>query len=99
MNNVQCKFCHGNGCLACPDPEKEKETTLPEPLFTARLDNPEDMKLLEMAFGKEVLDFAFADDVDPIEKALTGRGGGMQTLEQKARIARFLQALGGENKK
>lgn len=82
---VGCKFCGGKGCLACEGERKRATSSqpeMPEPLFTARLDNPHDMKLLKSFAGREALEHAFGPD-----------GGGMQEVERGAAIASFIQFL------
>lgn len=88
-----CKFCGGRGCIACPGEQKKDEQKPIEPMFTADLTNPDDIELLKQVIGRSALDFAFQEGVNPMETGLTGRGGGVQTIEDNAAIARLLQKL------
>lgn len=79
-----CRFCGGNGCIACPG-ERDKaaaKAEMPEPIFTARLDDDADMELANEVIGKDALDKAFGPG-----------GGGVQEIEYNAAIASFKQYM------
>lgn len=80
----RCNWCHGRGCNQCHlQREKYLEAMkIPQPLFTANINDPEDMKLLKEVFGGQALEHAFGPD-----------GGGMPEIEQAAAIASFKQAM------
>lgn len=84
-----CPKCHGAGCVDC-DAEADAEyhrqfPNGPEPIFTARLDNPGDLDLLKKVVGADVLNAAFAPG-----------GLGMTEVLERAEAARLLQQQGGE---
>ncbi len=88
---ASCKWCDGRGCNQCnyerkKDKEKwEKEG--PQPIFTAKLDNPDDMAALKRVCGGEVLEEAF------------GEGGeGIRRIELQGAIESMLQLLRKQNK-
>jgi hypothetical protein len=54
---------------------------VPEPIFTARMDNPEDMELLKKVFHADRLKEAFGPE-----------GGGMDEILTRASVARAAQA-------
>lgn len=85
---ADCKWCHGRGCLQC-DVERQKDAEKyreqlenPQPIFTADLDNPDDVALLNQFLGAAALDHAFS-----------ALGGGVQEIERNAAIASLLQKL------
>ena len=83
-----CSWCGGQGCNQCYIEQKKMETAIeaqlknPQPLFTAKLDNPGDMQLMKDYFGREALEQAFGPD-----------GGGMQEIETNAAVASLIQTL------
>ncbi len=79
-----CKWCGGSGCLACPDERAKAEKQAMGPIFTADLDNPDDMKLLNDCLGREALERAFGPD-----------GGGMLEVKRNAAVASLLQVVRG----
>lgn len=73
---ADCRFCRGRGCPAC-DAEADKDYKAqfpdgPKPIFTAHIDNPDEMAELKRVFGRESLEKAFGEG-----------GGGMQEILQK----------------
>ena len=68
-----CRFCGGNGCLACQaEAEKEYKRQFPDgpkPIITARTDNAEELKRMKKVIGKEALSKAFGPE-----------GGGMAEI-------------------
>lgn len=83
-----CAWCNGRGCNQCNLERKKYEDAhkVPQPLFSADINDPEDMKLLKECFGREALEHAFGPD-----------GGGMQEIEQAAALASFKQAIRKHN--
>jgi hypothetical protein len=80
MAYVNCKWCCGEGCLAC-EAEREKDMKrFGQPIFTADRNNSSDMKLLKDVFGHEAIEEAFGPG-----------GGGLQEIERNAAIASFIQ--------
>ena len=83
-----CSWCGGRGCNQCTyERQKWIEANfgpdgLPQPIFEAQTDNPEDRELLKHVVGREALEQAFGPD-----------GGGVEEIEQRAAQARVLQAL------
>lgn len=77
-----CKWCQGNGCMACDEERARAEELRRKPIFTASLDDPEDMKAMKEIFHADALTAAFSEG-----------GGGMREIEEKAAIASLLQAL------
>lgn len=80
----RCSWCNGRGCNQCQF-EREKYLAAmktPQPLFSADVNDPEDMQLLKEVFGREALEHAFGPD-----------GGGMQEIKQAAALASFQQAM------
>lgn len=85
-----CQRCYGRGCDSCiyyynrdlRDSKKERDDT-PKPIFTARLDNPKDLKLLRNAIGAEALDRAAQTD-DPVREITENllMASIMQTLDE-----------------
>ena len=86
-----CKFCGGRGCLACPGEKERDDAKLLQPLFVAKTD--EDLKLLKNAVGLDAIKRAYEPGVDPMETALTGRGGGARTLEQNLIVAEIIRRV------
>ncbi len=82
----KCKWCDGSGCNQCRIEQKkaldEFEKRGPQPLFTAKADSPEDMKLLKDVFGKDALEHAFGPD-----------GEGMAEIERNAAVISLVQLL------
>lgn len=78
----RCSWCGGRGCNQCPLERQKFEAQLPQPLFTADVNDPGDMELLKEVFGREALEHAFGPD-----------GGGMPEIEQAAAMASFKQMM------
>jgi hypothetical protein len=83
-----CPWCSGRGCNQCTA-ERQKWNKarsgpdgLPQPLFTAMTDNPDDMELLKSVAGREALEHAFGPG-----------GGGLAEIEERAAEARVIQAI------
>ena len=70
-----CKWCGGKGCLACPGEAKKAEKEAIKPLFTAKLNDPQDLELLKKNFGREA-----------IEKAFGEGGGGMREIKKMQQL-------------
>ena len=89
-----CKWCDGFGvngqaCNQCDSERIKAEADFkkkgPQPIFSADLNNPEDMKKLNQVAGKDALEHAFGPD-----------GDGIHEIEHNAAIASFLQLMGKE---
>ncbi len=77
-----CSWCYGNGCLQCDkEREKSREKAM-QPIFSADLDNPDDMALLNETFGVDALGHAFGPD-----------GEGMREVERNAAFASLQQVM------
>ncbi len=82
-----CSWCDGNGCICCDD-ERDKATKKSawqskyRPMFTADLNDPEDVKLLKETFGAEAVLATFDFD-----------GGGMDALRSNAAMASLSQRI------
>lgn len=75
-----CDWCQGRGCVACAAKRKALDEEYarqfpngPEPIFTARRDNPEEMEALKRIVGREA-----------VEKAFGPGGGGIAEIEANA---------------
>lgn len=79
---IGCTWCHGKGCLACPQQRAAHEKELYKPIFTAKLDCPEDMERMKRVVGIESINHAFGPD-----------GGGIQEIKEKAAVESILQLL------
>lgn len=81
-----CKWCYGKGCNQCNEERRkavaEFEKNGFQPIFTAHVDNPDDMRRLKQVLGMEALEHAFGPD-----------GDGMQEIERNAAIASLLQLI------
>ena len=88
----ECSWCYGRGCNQCPSERKEYEANLldqlenPQPIFSAKTDNPHDMQLMKTYFGKEALERAFGPE-----------GGGQQEIERNGCVASLIQLLHSEH--
>jgi len=80
-----CKWCNGQGCISCEVERKKDEEKQPEyhPIFSAKLDNPKDMKAVKKVFGKDALNHAFGPDGEGI--AEIERNAAIESLHQKIR--------------
>lgn len=87
-----CSWCSGQGCNQCNFERKKYEAQIeanlknPQPIFTADINNPDDMQLLKSCFGKDALEHAFGPD-----------GGGMDEINLNAAIASLTQELRKHN--
>ena len=59
-----CRWCNGQGCNQCNLERKKYEDQFktPQPLFSADVNDPEDMELLKEVFGRQALEHAFGPD-------------------------------------
>ncbi len=69
-----CKFCDGEGCLACPG-EAEKAYRIafpdgPEPIATFVLNDPKDVDRLKRSFGADALRKAFGPEGGGIDEIM-----------------------------
>lgn len=82
----RCRFCHGEGCISCSTQlekwEAEHKDKLPEPLFTAKLDDPEDMAALKRCFS-----------ADALKETFVPMGGGIEELNLKLATESLKQGL------
>lgn len=78
----ECQWCYGNGCMQCDEAWKRIEERMMQPIFTADLNNPNDIELLKTVAHREVLEHAFGPD-----------GGGIREIEERAAIASLIQAI------
>jgi len=90
MAYSECKWCYGNGCNQC-ETERRKavakwEKDGPQPIFTAKLDDPDAMQALNRVCGREALVEAFGPD-----------GRGVKDIELNACIENMLDILKIEN--
>jgi len=92
-----CKWCDGFGvngqaCNQCDSERIKAEADFkkkgPQPIFSADLNNPEDMKLLKEVLGKDALEHAFSPG-----------GGGIREIEHNAAVGSFLQTMRKEMKR
>lgn len=79
---LYCKWCGGNGCIHCDEERHKHELRKPQPIFTARTDDPEDMAALRSLLGRGALERAFGPG-----------GGGIAEIEYNAAVASLLQTL------
>lgn len=85
---VNCPWCYGNGCNQCSiEREKAKKVAM-EPIFTTKLDSPEEIELAKKVIGKGA-----------IEKAFGPGGGGIQEIKRNAAIANLIRAVRKEASK
>ena len=86
-----CKWCDGFGvngqaCNQCDSERMKAQAEFkkkgPQPIFTAELNNPEDMKRLNEIVGRDALEHAFGPD-----------GGGVGEIERNAAVGSFLQIM------
>lgn len=79
---VSCRWCNSKGCAACYKRREQRKKELdeeykrqfpngPQPFFTARLDNPEEMEQAKRVVGREALEKAFGPDGGGMEEVLT----------------------------
>ncbi len=77
-----CKWCYGTGCLQCDKERAKAHEKALQPIFSADLENPDDVALLKETFGVEALDHAFGPD-----------GEGMREVERNAAFASLRQIM------
>jgi hypothetical protein len=77
-----CQWCRGRGCLACPKQEEDDRFNAAKPIFTADLNNPEEVEQLKNVFGAQAL-----------EKAFGPGGGGVQEIKLNAAVAMLTRLL------
>ena len=90
MAYSKCKWCYGDGCNQCEIERRKEieewEENGPQPIFTAKLNNPEEMQALKRVCGKEALEEAFGPD-----------GGGIREIERNAAIETMIGLLREQN--
>jgi hypothetical protein len=77
-----CKWCGGNGCMCCDEERRKYEERMSQPIFTADVNDPDDMAALRRVVGREAL-----------ERAFSPGGGGVGEIEFNAAVESVLQAL------
>ena len=77
-----CSWCYGRGCLQCSNERKKAEKESMQPIFTTKLDSPEEIELTKRVIGREALEHAFGPD-----------GDGIQEVKANAAIAGLLRVL------
>lgn len=78
-----CKWCFGSGCLACAGERKRwEEANIGRPIFTAQIDNPEEMAELKEIFSAPALNKAFGPE-----------GGGIAEIERKSAMSMLKREL------
>lgn len=78
-----CRWCQGRGCLACGDEQRKWEKGFfGTPMFTAKIDSPEEMAEMNEIFSGAAL-----------EKAFGPNGDGMAEIEQKSAITMLMREL------
>lgn len=91
FNRPVCKFCNDRGCIACEGERAKRADEAIKPIFTADLNDPDDMELLKRVFHRDV-----------IEERIEQSGGDMNLFalrtNQEAAIASVLQILRRERK-
>jgi hypothetical protein len=71
-----CKFCLGQGCIACDGERARDIEQSQEPLFIADAEDPNDLDLLKNAVGARAIEGAFGPN-----------GGGVKELELNLLLA------------
>ena len=79
---INCRFCGGRGCLACPGEQQRAEERAREPIFVANPDDPHDIELLREFLGRKA-----------VERAFAAGGGGIHEIEFNAAVASLLQRI------
>lgn len=77
-----CKWCRGRGCTFCPGEADKYAEAMAKPIFTARLDSPEEMEEAKRVIGREAIERAFGPD-----------GGGVREIELNAAFAMVTREL------
>ena len=84
---TDCPWCYGDGCNQCAIERKKATKEAVEPIFTTKLDSPEEIELAKSVIGREA-----------IEKAFGKNGGGIKEIERNAALANFKRVLRKQNK-
>jgi hypothetical protein len=77
-----CSWCGGNGCMMCDQERRNHEQRRMHPIFSADLNDPNDMAALNRVFGRGAIESAFGPN-----------GGGMREVEEGAAIESLMQAI------
>jgi hypothetical protein len=77
-----CRWCGGNGCMCCDEERSKYEERMLQPIFTADINDAEDMAALRRVVGRKALEQAFSPG-----------GGGAGEIEFNAAVESVLQAL------
>ncbi len=69
-----CKFCHGEGCMACPAEAVKAYLKAfpdgPKPIATFKTDNPEDIERAKKMLGKDALEKAFGPGGGEVDEVI-----------------------------
>lgn len=83
-----CSWCRGSGCNQCSHERRKHQERIkaqlenPQPIFSADVNDPDDMRLLKNFLGREALEHAFGPD-----------GDGIDEIERNAAVASLCQAI------
>lgn len=77
-----CRWCHGRGCLQCPEEYEKAALERAKPILTAKIDNPAEMEEMRRVVGVEAL-----------EKAFGPGGDGIREIELNAAIVNLTRVL------
>ncbi len=76
-----CRWCGGFGCLGCDQERRNYEEQRSQPIFTADVNDPDDMEALRRVAGRPALEQAFGPG-----------GGGVGEIEYNAAVESLVQA-------
>ena len=79
---IHCRWCGGFGCLGCDEERRRYEEQRSQPIFTADVNDPDDMEALRRVVGRPALERAFGPD-----------GGGVHEIEYNAAVETLMQVL------
>lgn len=79
-----CRWCRGGGCIACADEYARYAVERARPVFTARIDNEEEMGEMRRVIGGEALAHAFGPDGGGVAEILTNAL--VQTIRRDLRL-------------
>ena len=88
MKFKDCPWCYGEGCNQCKiELDKAMKDSM-EPIFTTKLDSPEEIELANEVIGRGAIEKAFGPD-----------GGGLQEVKLNAAVANMKRVLRKQNVK
>lgn len=79
---ANCPWCYGEGCNQCKIEREKAFEEAKEPIFTTKLDSPEEIELAKSVIGRNAL-----------EKAFGPNGGGIKEIKLNAAIAKMKRLL------